>query len=398
MAARPLAPGLEPLPVPAGWRPWPPELDPAATVPATASTDALPVSVVIPAYNREALISRALASVVAQRPSPAAEVIVVDDGSTDRTAAVAGDLGARVIRLEHNSGAATARNAGIQAATQPWVALLDSDDEWLPHLLASLWPLRGDHVLVTGSSLHVGDDPSRDRIGGPPARSPMLVSSPAALVFPHNFIASSGVLVRRDAILAAGGYRTDLRYAEDFDLWLRVLEQGTGVVSPAVVSIYHTHGGQKSRDVEGPRAAQRAAVSSRMAAAWWSPELFERRIAADAWDDLRGAIAQRRWVSALGHARTIVRRLVRVRAAADVASWRRAQRRRSAMVARDGGPTVGLLPGAMPERAGDRPVVDLRGAGWPAILATLVWRPPGAVACSSGWVAALARRLGSEPI
>jgi GT2 family glycosyltransferase len=398
MALRSIAADLEPLPVPSGWRPWPAELHPTPGAMRPALPDPLPVSVVIPAHNRERLVERALASVRAQRPAHPAEVIVVDDGSTDATAAAAEQGGARVLRLERNGGAAAARNAGVQAATQPWIALLDSDDEWLPHLLASLWPLRGDHDLISGSSLNVSDEPAGDRIGGVPVHVPLLLRSPAALVFPHNFIASSGVLVRRDAILAVGGYRTDLRYAEDFDLWLRVLERGTGVVSPAVVSIYHSHSGQKSRHADGPRAAQRAAIAAHAEAAWWRPEMLERRIATDAWDDLRIAAGQRRWGAVALRARQIARRPARIRAVAGIVRWREAQRRHSAMVARDGGPTVGLLPGAAVQRAGNRPTIDLRGAHWPAIVTALVRRPPGVVAGAPGRTAALARLLGSASL
>jgi GT2 family glycosyltransferase len=398
MAPRRRAPDLEPLAPAGGWARWPPALLPAAGPPLERSGEPLPVTVVIPAFEREREIGRALASVAAQRPAAPAEVIVVDDGSRDATAAVASRCGARVVRLERNAGAASARNAGVRAASQPWIALLDSDDEWLPHLLASLWPLCDDHVLVSGASLNLGAETADDRIGGPPIAAPMVLRSPAALVFPHNFIASSGVLVRRDALLAVGGYRTDLRYAEDFDLWMRVLERGTGVVSPAVVSLYHRHAGQKSMDAEGPREAQRTAIASRAAAAWWSPVLLERRIAADAWDDLRPAVRQGRWREALDHAATIARRPARIRAVLDLALWRAAQQRRSAMVARDGGPTVGLLPGAARERAGDRPTVDLRDAGWPAIAAVMARRPPGLVVGTTRRTAVLARRLGSEPI
>lgn len=96
------------------------------------------VSVVIPAYNRAESIGRAISSVFAQTFSDF-ELIVVDDGSTDGTAACASafdrpDL--RVIVHERNRGAAAARNTGIAAAEAPLVAFLDSDDEWLPDKLA----------------------------------------------------------------------------------------------------------------------------------------------------------------------------------------------------------------------------------------------------------------------
>src|SRR4051794_15213893 len=121
MAFRRLPQDVEPLALSRDWRPWPAELDPHVTSLPSADGGPLPVSVVIPAFNRQALIARAVASAFAQRPSPPAEVIVVDDGSTDGTAREAAHGGARVVRRERNGGAAAARNAGIGAAKQPWI-------------------------------------------------------------------------------------------------------------------------------------------------------------------------------------------------------------------------------------------------------------------------------------
>lgn len=94
------------------------------------------VSVVIPAYNRERTILRAVRSIMEQTLSPA-EVILVDDASTDETVSVLGQAcsAVRVIRMPHRSGAQAARAAGIRAATGDWVAFLDSDDWWLPQKL-----------------------------------------------------------------------------------------------------------------------------------------------------------------------------------------------------------------------------------------------------------------------
>src|SRR5260221_504836 len=92
----------------------------------------LAVSAVIPTYNREHLVARAIRSALAAL-APGDEIIVVDDGSTDGTAAVVEGFGApvRLLRLPHG-GAGTARNAGLAAARGPLVAFLDSDDEWFP--------------------------------------------------------------------------------------------------------------------------------------------------------------------------------------------------------------------------------------------------------------------------
>ena len=113
----------------------------------------LPVSVIIPAFNRADTLPRALHSILAQRPAVPTEIIVVDDHSEDESATVAATLGARVIRHDRNQGAAAARNTAVTAAGQPWLATLDSDDEWLPDHLATLWPLRAGHVLVAGAGV-----------------------------------------------------------------------------------------------------------------------------------------------------------------------------------------------------------------------------------------------------
>lgn len=122
------------------------------------------VSVVIPAYNRQDTIGRAIASVRAQTWQDF-EIVIVDDGSTDGTAAVAerfADARIRVIRHERNCGASAARNTGIAAARGDYIAFLDSDDEWLPQKLENqLDRLReqpaGTNVSCTGVVLHLID-------------------------------------------------------------------------------------------------------------------------------------------------------------------------------------------------------------------------------------------------
>jgi glycosyltransferase involved in cell wall biosynthesis len=295
--------------------------------------DQLPISVVIPAYNRAHLLPRALASVEVQRPRRPAEVIVVDDCSTDGTADVAERLGVRVVGHSENRGAASARNSGFRAASQPWVALLDSDDEWLPHHLDTLWRARDGHVLVSGAALACGQDAADVRYHGTPEPRPVSLQSPAAIVYPENFIAASGALVRTAAVRTAGGYKTSLRYAEDFDLWIRILEQGTGLALPDVVYRWHRHPGQKSRGSDQPRRVQRQIVMSYGDRPWWSERLAERRFAVAEWDDMRLALAERELRRAAGHAWWIVRRPQRVRGVWGLLVWRFRVRRRSRAVA-----------------------------------------------------------------
>jgi len=242
----------------------------------------LPVSVVIPAYDREQELARALEGVLAQRVAPA-EIIVVDDASSDGTAAVAEELGARVVRHERNLGEGAARNTAIATATQPWIALLDSDDEWLPNHLAALWRARGEHVLVATSAIRRAEGRQPDRLHGTAGNRPLVLRTPADIVFPENPVPVSAGLIRRDAAEKAGRYRP-LRHCADFDFLLRVLEHGTGIVLPDVSVIYHVHAGQVSHEREGMKQAQLRIALSYSARPWFDRRQVRRWQTAMAWD------------------------------------------------------------------------------------------------------------------
>jgi glycosyltransferase involved in cell wall biosynthesis len=296
----------------------------------------LPVTVVIPAYNRADMLPRAIASVRAQTPHRPAEVVVVDDGSSDRTAAVASENGARVIGHEENRGAAAARNTGVEAAGQPWIALLDSDDEWLPHHLATLWEHRDGRVLAGGAAVRHGERPEDIRYAGPTTAGPLELSSPAQIAFPENPLPASGVLVRRDAVLGAGGFDPSLRYAEDFDLWMRVLERGPGVALPVVVYRWNGHAGSKSTHRDGPRDAHRRIIRSYAGRPWWSRHLVERRATVAEWDELRQALRERNRRTAARSAAWILARPVRAGALLALLRHRSRVRRLTKELVRSG--------------------------------------------------------------
>ena len=250
---------------------------------------ALPVSVVIPAYNRADLLPRAIASVNRQRPEPAAEVIVVDDRSADGTGDVAAKLGARVIRHEINRGESAARNSGIAAASHAWIALLDSDDEWLEHHLATLGLLRNGHVLVGGATLWHGADSRYDGFGGV-LRETQL--TPAQLVFPENSLSCDAVLVRKDVIVSVGGFDPQVRNAADMDLWIRVLECGSAIAIPTVVAVWHLHSGQVTADHRAMWSGREQVARSYAGRSWWSTRLLDQARAVNAWDSARLAMHQ----------------------------------------------------------------------------------------------------------
>jgi glycosyltransferase involved in cell wall biosynthesis len=246
---------------------------------------ALPVSVVIPARRCAGFVAAAIRSVQAQTAQPH-ELIVVDDASGDGTADAARVLGATVIEHESNLGVGQTRNDGITAATAEWIALLDCDDEWLPHHLETLWRARDAHVLVSAAALTMGD-------GGPPRalgwarRRPLVLDTPARAVVPEPCIRTSGVMFRREDALAVGGFRPEQKRAQDLDLWLRLLERGTGLALPVVTSRYRLHPEQVSADRPSGWAAQRGILAAYADRPWCTPTVRRKRDAAIKWDEAR---------------------------------------------------------------------------------------------------------------
>lgn len=273
------------------------------------------------------MLQRALRSVAGQRPALPAEVIVIDDASTDETSAIARAEGANVIRHEHNCGTAAARNAGVGAASQPWIALLDHDDEWLPHHLAALWRIRNDHVLVAASAISDGKI-RRLTLHGPAKNEPLNLA-PGDLIFPEDPVPASGALIRRDAIETVGGFRPP-DGVDDMDLWIRVLEHGTGVVIPTVSVIYHEHQEQASRLIPA-KQEQHITVAERFAQRpWWSPGQVERWKGRAAWNYFRSAVRHRRPADALRHLAWILARPPWVQGAVLASIHRSRLRRRAA--------------------------------------------------------------------
>ncbi len=181
------------------------------------------VSVVIPVYNRAGIIPRAIKSVLAQR-LPDWELIVVDDGSTDETCDVVcrfEDGRIRLIREPKNGGQASARNTGIGSARGKYVALLDSDDEWLPEKLAAdvrAFETGGDSVgLVYCGKRLVGPDNELLLVRMPTIRGRIYKD-----LLAWDCIGScSRVTIRKSVFDQVGGFDQSLRCYEDWDMWLR---------------------------------------------------------------------------------------------------------------------------------------------------------------------------------
>jgi glycosyltransferase involved in cell wall biosynthesis len=183
------------------------------------------ISVVIPAYNAGSLIGETLDSVLAQS-RPAHEIIVVDDGSTDDTAEVVRRYGDAVRYLrQEKQGLSSARNAGIHAATGDWIALLDSDDVFLPERLrraADAIEANPRLVVVYSAFDFLYDDGTRSFFPAFPARELW-----PALRYRSPILPSTTTL-QRSALLEVGGFRNVV--IEDWDLWFRLVRRHSAAV------------------------------------------------------------------------------------------------------------------------------------------------------------------------
>jgi glycosyltransferase involved in cell wall biosynthesis len=288
-------------------------------MPSPVSATPLDVSVVIPAFNRERLIGRSVFSALNQYPRPAAEVIVVDDGSSDRTAEIAEFLGARVVR-QQNGGEGSARNAGVATSSSTWVAFLDSDDEWLPSHLDVLAPHLDGHVLAATSARSM---PSGRLAGGSPSKT--VTIGAANLLWPQSPLVPSATIVRRD-VAHELGFRS-LPTAADLDFFIRVLERGSGIVLPDVTVLYFEHEGQISTDNAELKRGRTQVLHDYEDRDWFPRGLFRDVEASDSWDAFRQAQRAHKWKQAATHVAEIAKPYA-VRALVDVWRYRFAARHR----------------------------------------------------------------------
>jgi len=179
------------------------------------------VSVIVPTYNRAGLLEQAIDSVLAQTFA-SFELIVVDDGSTDDSPALLSGYAGRIrIKRQINRGVSAARNVGMAAATGEFIALLDSDDYWLPAKLArqvAFFDAHPGEMICQTEEIWVRDgvrvNPKRrhQKFGG------MIFekSLPLCLISP------SAVMLRKSLLDEVGVFDECLPACEDYDLWLRI--------------------------------------------------------------------------------------------------------------------------------------------------------------------------------
>lgn len=196
------------------------------------------VSVVIPTYNRSAYLKEAVESVLAQSYINT-EIIVVDDGSTDDTHSVIKSYNGRVIYIkQENNGPSSARNRGISIASGVFIAFLDSDDLWHRDKLEKQLGLfeKNDNIGLVASGHDVINNRS-ELINRYILGSSELHQLKNKQLY-KNFFSTPSVIVRKTCFDNAGLFNENLCFAEDWDMWLRILRiSDVGIVNEPLVII-----------------------------------------------------------------------------------------------------------------------------------------------------------------
>jgi hypothetical protein len=215
---------------------------------------------VIPAYNREEFVGACIESALAQ-DYPAFEVIVVDDGSTDDTPSVCQKYSGRIRYVrKKNGGAASALNAGIRMMKGSWFKWLSSDDMLEPGCLRSLITtgeatgagvVYGDYFEINGSGSLLRERRQKSFV----SRTEFVVE-----LWRHLVGSASAAVIRRECFERVGTFDERLRYAEDYDWWLRaaLVHQVEFCHTPSFVARYRVHLGQATEEKRG-----RGAIISR---------------------------------------------------------------------------------------------------------------------------------------
>jgi glycosyltransferase involved in cell wall biosynthesis len=206
------------------------------------------VSVIIPVYNRSALLRRAVQSVLMEH-SIKTEVIVVDDGSTDDSAAVGMSFGSSVrVISQRNAGSSAARNRGLAEARGKYVRTLDSDDWLLPEVTSA----QVEKLELTGADVCYGDwrdaFDGGDRFQTDELCSLGVMNDPVATLLTSKWCPPFCYLLRRDVVEKNGGWPSDisLKYTEDLAFILSMALNGcTFVHLPIDVGRYYHHSGPR---------------------------------------------------------------------------------------------------------------------------------------------------------
>lgn len=235
------------------------------------------VSVIIPTYNCETYIEETLKSVLDQTFKDL-ELIVVDDGSADRTREIVASYGARVrLITQTNSGVCAARNYGIREAAGRYICLMDHDDYWFPEKLALQLGEMSKHpeIGIVYSSFiwwhpdlkGIFPNPSSfDQALGPVGIDEEFSGWIYHLLLLDCWVLTSSALISAEVFDKCGVFDESLPYSEDWDLWLRISQEYPFTKLKKPLTLYRQHPRQGNRIVRN--IDYRTELISKAAAKW----------------------------------------------------------------------------------------------------------------------------------
>jgi glycosyltransferase involved in cell wall biosynthesis len=208
--------------------------------------DVIAVSIVIPCFNHARFLGDAIESGLGQHDCRV-EVIVVDDGSTDESAAIATRYAAVRLIRQPNRGLSRARNAGLRACNGDVVIFLDADDRLMPNAAAAALQAFG---RLPGAAMVFGRCELIDAAGRPlPTNLPVVTANHYRELLERNYIWTPAMAAfRRAALDSVGGFDPTVNASADYDVYLRLTRTAPVAGHGELVAQYRQHGGNMSGD------------------------------------------------------------------------------------------------------------------------------------------------------
>jgi glycosyltransferase involved in cell wall biosynthesis len=233
----------------------------------------LSVSAIITAYNSETFIAEAISSVLDQT-CPVDDILVVDDGSTDKTRDIVASFAQRDVRYvyQENQGPGAARNYGLRETSGEIIAFLDADDVWLKEKTEVQLKFLQDHPdvalvagfawwwnLIKNKCSTVGDVP------------PSLESLRRDMMVENKLGNPSRVMFRRSVLAEVGVFDPTIRWGQDWDLWVRIIMRYNAAIQPIPVIVYRWHEKNLSHTKRWERLYSYWNISVRAIRMYWAP-------------------------------------------------------------------------------------------------------------------------------
>jgi glycosyltransferase involved in cell wall biosynthesis len=233
----------------------------------------LSVSAIITAYNSETFIAEAISSVLDQS-CPVDDILVVDDGSTDKTRDIVASFAQRGVRYayQQNQGPGAARNCGLRETSGELVAFLDADDVWLKDKTEVQLKFFQDHpdvALVAGFAWWWNLKKNKcSTVGDVP---PSLEELRRDMMVDNKLGNPSRVMFRRSVLAEVGVFDPTIRWGQDWDLWIRIVMHSKAAIQPTPVIVYRWHEKNLSHIKRWDRLYSYWNISTRAIRTYWAP-------------------------------------------------------------------------------------------------------------------------------